>query len=527
MNMTHLKIGPRLALAFATLIVLLVISAAAGLSRLALMEADIAQIALEGLPRLDQAHDVAHNANLMALTLRNAVLADNEAEIAAEAQIVARARSANTKLLEQLAAEANEDSERRAIDGLKQAAGASASVADEVLTLARAHQDALAREALAGPLAVAQRAFFAAIDAVVDMERASAEREAEQAEADYRHARNLLVGLTLTALAFAAFIALAITRSITRPVAQAVAAAERVQRGDLSVNIEVASRDEIGHLLSRLAAMQDDLRRIVGGVRGSADSVATASAQIAQGNADLSQRTLEQASALEETSASMTQLRGTVRQNADHAQQADRLAQDAAGVAARGGEVVGQVVHTMQGINDSSRRVVEIINTIDGIAFQTNILALNAAVEAARAGEQGRGFAVVAGEVRTLAQRSADAAKEIKTLITASVERVDQGAALVDQAGSTMAEIVAAIKRVTDLMGDISAASAEQSAGVAQIGAAVTQMDQATQQNAALVEESVAAADSLAHQAGALVRAVAVFKLSGGKIAGVAVPAIS
>ena len=260
--------------------------------------------------------------------------------------------------------------------------------------------------------------------------------------------------------------------------------------------------------------MQSSLAQVVGHVRGSADGVATASSQIAQGNQDLSFRTEQQASSLQQTAASMEQLGSAVLQNADNASQANQLARNASAVAVQGGEVVGQVVTTMRSINESSKRIADIISVIDGIAFQTNILALNAAVEAARAGEQGRGFAVVATEVRSLAQRSASAAKEIKTLITASVERVEQGTFLVDQAGSTMAEIVSAITRVTDIVGEISASSSQQGNGVAQVGQAVNQMDQATQQNAALVEQSAAAAESLKLQAQQLVQAVAVFKLS-------------
>ncbi len=259
--------------------------------------------------------------------------------------------------------------------------------------------------------------------------------------------------------------------------------------------------------------MQGSLAGVVGGVRGNAEGVATASAQIAQGNHDLSQRTEEQASALEETAASMEQLSSTVGQNADNARQANQLTISATSVAVRGGKVVDQVVETMKGINDSSRKIADIIGVIDGIAFQTNILALNAAVEAARAGEQGRGFAVVASEVRNLAGRSAEAAKEIKSLISASVERVEHGTVLVEQAGTTMAEVVGSIKRVADIMGEITAASVEQSSGVAQVAEAVSQMDQVTQQNAALVEESAAAAESLKQQAQALAESVAMFKL--------------
>jgi len=266
-------------------------------------------------------------------------------------------------------------------------------------------------------------------------------------------------------------------------------------------------------LMQELVRMQDALRRLVSEVRQSTDSITTASSEIAEGSQDLSARTESQASSLEETAASMEELSSTVRQNADNAKQANQLAQSASTVAIQGGEVVAQVVDTMKGINDSSRKINDIISVIDGIAFQTNILALNAAVEAARAGEQGRGFAVVASEVRSLAGRSAEAAKEIKTLITDSVERVEQGSALVDQAGSTMSEVVSSIRRVTDIMGEISAASSEQSQGVAQVGEAVTQMDQATQQNAALVEESTAAAMSLREQAQHLNQLVGTFRL--------------
>jgi methyl-accepting chemotaxis protein len=323
----------------------------------------------------------------------------------------------------------------------------------------------------------------------------------------------IIGGLTAIGLIGASLV---VARRLVRPIDRAVSAAQRMAQGDLTVPIDAQGNDEAADMMRALAAMKDNLARIFLGVRQNAEGVASASAQIAQGNQDLSQRTEEQASALEETAASMEQLSATVRQNADNAKQANQLALGASTVAVKGGNVVGQVVNTMKGINDSSKKIADIISVIDGIAFQTNILALNAAVEAARAGEQGRGFAVVAAEVRSLAGRSADAAKEIKGLITASVERVAQGTALVDQAGVTMTEIVASIKRVTDIMGEISAASTEQSAGVAQVGEAVSQMDQATQQNAALVEQSAAAAESLRDQAQQLVQVVAVFKLEHG-----------
>ena len=310
----------------------------------------------------------------------------------------------------------------------------------------------------------------------------------------------------------------ALAVSLKGPLARALRHAEEVADGDLRSRVHATGRNEIAQLLQALDRMSDRLTAVVSNVRANSESVATASAEIAQGNQDLSQRTEQQASALEETAASMEQLGSTVKQNADNARQANQLAMCASTVAVQGGDVVGQVVETMKGINDSSRKIADIIGVIDGIAFQTNILALNAAVEAARAGDQGRGFAVVASEVRSLAQRSAAAAKEVKSLISVSVERVEHGSALVNKAGTTMTEVVSSIKRVTDIMGEISAASAEQSTGVAQVGEAVSQMDRATQQNSALVEESAAAAEGLNGQAHQLVEAVAVFKLAQGEV---------
>jgi methyl-accepting chemotaxis protein len=327
----------------------------------------------------------------------------------------------------------------------------------------------------------------------------------------------LLVVVTLAlCLGGAVALALVFIRSITGPMAEAVVVATAVADGDLSIAVPVRGSNELGKLMQALLDMRDHLAGVVTQVRQGSEGVATASAEIASGNNDLSARTEQQASALEETASSMEELGSTVKQNADSARQANQLAMSASTVAIKGGNVVGQVVETMKGINESSRKISDIISVIDGIAFQTNILALNAAVEAARAGEQGRGFAVVASEVRSLAGRSAEAAKEIKTLINASVERVEHGTSLVDQAGVTMTEVVDSIKRVTDIMGEISAASSEQSLGVSQVGEAVNQMDQTTQQNAALVEEMAAAATSLKSQAQELVQVVAVFRLSAG-----------
>jgi methyl-accepting chemotaxis protein len=322
-----------------------------------------------------------------------------------------------------------------------------------------------------------------------------------------------MVTAAVIAAIVAAGCAAYITGAITNPINEAVRVAQTVASGDLTSRIEVATSEETGQLLGALKEMNDSLIRIVGQVRSGTDTIATASEEIASGNLDLSQRTEEQASSLEETASSMEELTSTVKQNADNARQANTLAASASGVAQRGGDVVSRVVETMDSINASSAKIVDIISVIDGIAFQTNILALNAAVEAARAGEQGRGFAVVAGEVRTLAHRSAAAAKEIKELIGDSVEKVGAGSKLVEEAGATMGEIVTSVQRVTDIMGEISMATQEQSTGIDQINMAVGQMDTVTQQNAALVEQAAAAAASLQEQAAGLAQVVSIFRL--------------
>jgi methyl-accepting chemotaxis protein len=385
------------------------------------------------------------------------------------------------------------------------------------VTSGKASTESLLQAFGAGKDKAAMDAFRAGKAAFAKVEEDLLAQRAARLESTMSTTTSTLAFGGLLLFALTAALGVVLTRSVFRQLGaepgEAAAALNAVARGDLAVRIALRPGDTRS-LMATLAAMRDGLVRVVTEVRSNSESVAAASAQIAQGNQDLSGRTEQQASALQETAATMEQLGSTVRSNADNARQANDLAQGASAVATQGGEVVGRVVSTMRGISDSSRRIGDIISVIDGIAFQTNILALNAAVEAARAGEQGRGFAVVAAEVRSLAQRSAEAAKEIKTLIGRSVEQVEQGTALVDEAGKTMDEIVGSIRRVTDIVAEISSASVQQSSGVQQVGDAVSQMDQATQQNAALVEESAAAAESLKSQAQQLVQAVAVFKLS-------------
>ncbi|MHA7684725.1 methyl-accepting chemotaxis protein [Cupriavidus sp. PET2-C1] len=370
-----------------------------------------------------------------------------------------------------------------------------------------------------------QRSMATAYEALQAFQYRSGESNFNDAQARFQRVRVLCFLLIAFGLVVAALCTATLQRAIVRPVEEALAVFERIAAGDLTSRITNVSRNEVGRMMQALVAMQESLSNIVSQVRGGTDSIASATQQIATGNLDLSQRTEEQASSLEETAASMEELTSAVRQNSDNARQAGVLASDASQIALKGGDVVGRVVDTMNEINGSSRKVVEIIAVIEGIAFQTNILALNAAVEAARAGEQGRGFAVVAGEVRTLAQRSAAAAKEIEALISESGQRVESGTKLVAEAGQTMGEIVNAVKRVTDIMNEISAATQEQTSGIEQVNQAVTQMDQVTQQNAALVEEAAAAAGALEEQAQKLNGVVSVFRLSGSHVMAAQPPA--
>ncbi|QWF47575.1 HAMP domain-containing protein [Bordetella hinzii] len=385
-------------------------------------------------------------------------------------------------------------------------------------------QDAVTRQAIAEymqltPAASTQNMLFdTAMQAYMSYVDAITDTYVDEAEAARGQSNTVTLVLVALAILLAVGGGLFISRSVLKPLVEAGAHFDRIAGGDLTARVEVRNSNEIGPLFAALKRMQESLTRTVSSVRRGVDEINVGAREIAAGNTDLSSRTEQQAASLEETAASMEELASTVKQNADNARQANQLAASASDVAERGGSAVSEVVQTMEGISASSRKISEIVSVIDGIAFQTNILALNAAVEAARAGEQGKGFAVVAGEVRSLAQRSAQAAKEIKTLIEDSVGKVAAGSQQVERAGSTMQEIVASVKRVTDIMGEISAASEEQSSGIEQVNRAVTQMDEVTQQNAALVEEAAAAAGSLQEQARQLAEAVAVFKINAGEV---------
>ena len=517
MKVLHdMNISSRLMLAFAGVIALGVLVGAIGISRLAALNEDLRFISSDRVPKVERISEIIDDVNLIARELRNAIIFRDEQKVSASIETLLAARERIGKTLEALAPTLTSEEGTKRLAAVTASRAAYIPVQQRFIDMVRAGEKDSAAGLLETQLRPAQLAYIQALTELKNLQIELIAKSVKDGEANFVQARMLMFALLAAMIVAGALLASWITRSITGPVSAAVDVAERVALGDLSSVIRSDRRDETGRLLAALKVMNENLAGIVSTVRSSSDSIATGSAQIASGNADLSQRTEEQASALEQTAASMEQLGSTVKQNADNARQANQLALSASTVAVRGGEVVGQVVATMKGINDSSKKIADIISVIDGIAFQTNILALNAAVEAARAGEQGRGFAVVASEVRSLAQRSAAAAKEIKSLITASVERVEQGTALVNQAGVTMDEVVSSIKRVTDIMGEISSASIEQSQGVSQVGEAVSQMDQVTQQNAALVEQSAAAADSLRQQAQQLVTAVAVFKLSGG-----------
>jgi len=519
MTSKSMRLSVRLFLAFGAIVLLALLSSGVALLKLKEIDDNLSDIVNDNNVKIALNQQMSESVHIVARVMRSLMLLTDDTAMAEENKKIVAARAAYDKARAELdkfkPSEAGQ-AKRAAIDA---AAAKARPLNTRVIDLGMAKKPGEATPLLMGEAAPATQTWQAALDDNIQFQTKNNVTQYEEAEADYAAARNLLIGIALASTVFGAVLAIWLVRGIVKELggepADVGALARSIADADLSTTIHVRPGDTTS-VVAAMARMQASLSSVVSTVRGNAESVATASSQIAQGNTDLSQRTEEQASALQQTAATMDELGSTVRNNADNAKQANQLALGASGVAAKGGAVVGQVVDTMKGINDSSKKIADIIGVIDGIAFQTNILALNAAVEAARAGEQGRGFAVVAGEVRTLAQRSAEAAKEIKGLIQSSVEQVDQGTALVDQAGHTMQEIVGAIKRVTDIVGEISAASAEQSAGVSQVGQAVSQMDQVTQQNAALVEESAAAAESLKQQAQQLVQTVAVFKVGQG-----------
>ncbi len=518
--LTRLKVSTRLTLAFsATAGVFLLVGACTLVALQRLAEAD--RWNLQSQKVADQANDMLRAVLEFETGVRSALLAGDEKTLAQYKSGMPDSFGPAWERTRQLAA--NDAEQQRRLEAMKaryeefKAATLKLVEARKNVNFGSLPLPDFVAMVQASPDKAALAAFRAQYQEFDKAEDALFDARSETAEAVRNVTRIIVVAGLATALVLAGVLAVLITRSITRQLggepAEAAAIAARIAEGDLSRAVSVARGDELS-LLAAMARMQASLQRIIGEVRAGSESIATGASQIATGNADLSQRTEVQAGNVQKTASSMEELHATVKNNADTARQATQLAQSASSAASRGGDVVAQVVSTMGGISGSSRRIADIIGVIDGIAFQTNILALNAAVEAARAGDQGRGFAVVATEVRTLAQRSAAAAKEIKTLIGASVEQVQAGTQLVDDAGTAMKEIVAQVQRVSDLMAEISAATVEQTSGIGLVNDAVTQLDQATQQNAALVEESAAAADSLRQQAQRLVEAVGAFRVA-------------
>ena len=525
MFLANLKVSTRLAAGFGIVILLLVGIMALGINRLSVVNEASDVILKQRYPVIRMAFTVNSDINAIAISMRNAVLSENDDVVKRELDNVKTGAARVTENLEWIGKTLNTDKGKALYKTILDARAPYQKHQAEFLAMVTEGRGAMATNLLMQTMPKEQAAYMASVQNLVTLGDKLLEKAGEDSAAAHESGRALMLGLAAAAIAFAAGFAWWLARGITTPLAQAVGIARTIANGDLSRRIEVRSRDETGQLMQALQEMSASLAGIVANVRHGADSLTTGAREIAAGNLDLSSRTEQQASSLEETASSMEELTSTVKQNADNARQANQLALTASGVATQGGEVVAQVVDTMAAIDGSSKKIVDIIGVIDGIAFQTNILALNAAVEAARAGEQGRGFAVVATEVRSLAQKSAAAAREIKSLIGDSVDKVEAGSKLVAQAGSTIQEVVASVQRVTDIMAEITAASNEQSAGIEQVNQAIAQMDQVTQQNAALVEEAAAAAGSMQDQAATLSQVVSIFRVQGHAAA--AVPAAS
>ena len=516
--MKNWKIGLRLSLGFGAILVLLVIGAGFCLIQVAKLNDRVEFLTSVDEGKLLALGQVQFAVGLRGIAARNLVLVSDPAAQKGDMELVTKAQKDLDQGLAALNAlmktpENASEEERRMLAQLSTLEAKYLPIATRIVGLATTQQTDAAKAALIADCMPLLRQVIAHIDAFNKLLHTNSKANLVDVQEAYGVSKMIMLTITGFSLLLGLTIAWMLTRSISGPLKEAVAVAQNVSAGDLTSDIKVQSKDELGQLMQALKTMNDNLLRIVGDVRRGTDTIAEASVEISSGNLDLSSRTEQQAGSLEETATAMEELTATVKQNAEHARQANHLAETASGIAVKGGAVVSRVVDTMASINDSSKKVVDIIGVIDGIAFQTNILALNAAVEAARAGEQGRGFAVVASEVRSLAQRSASAAKEIKELIGDSVEKVAAGAALVDEAGTTMEEILNSVQSVTGIMSEISTASDEQTRGIEQINLAITQMEQVTQQNAALVEEAAAAAVSMQTQTKHLADVVSVFKL--------------
>jgi methyl-accepting chemotaxis protein len=522
-----MNLRARLLMSFGAVLLLTLLLALWSARQLQALQRNTEALAHNWLPSVEASGAMSAALGNTRMSFLRLTLSRDEQEQAKFSQELSKNRSSFDEAMKVYLPLVSSAQEQVLADQLQAAARTYFHSGERLQALVAAGETEEARELSGGLMREHGLALRNTIDAVVKLNREGADKESHTADASYASALLSITAATLMAIMLGLALAWRISADLSRRVGSAAQAADRFAAGDLTHQVEAQGSDEVALLLQAMQRMQRQLAGLVSEVRGNAESVATASAEISQGNTDLSQRTEEQASALQQTAASMEQINGTAQSNADNAAQASQLATQAAGVAEHGSQVVGEVVTTMREIEQASRQMEEIIAVIDGIAFQTNILALNAAVEAARAGEQGRGFAVVAGEVRSLAQRSADAARQVKTLIGKSVERVSSGSSLVDKAGSTMLEVKASVQRVSDIVGEIAAGSREQMSGVAQVSQAVSQMDQTTQQNAALVEESAAAAESLRHQADTLVKAVAVFRTDAGSPPAAATPPVA